>query len=241
MTKISTVVLTKNSEKTLARCLKSLAWSDEIIIIDDYSTDKTIRIAKEYKARVFKRKLNGNFAAQRNFGLTKARNDWVFFLDSDETINKKINIQPGFDGLYIKRLDNWMGKKIGFGETNSLFLRLAKKKSGRWVRKVHEIWDVSGNVGVLKNIINHYPHPTVAEFINEISVYSVIHSRENKKSGKNSGIGKILFFPFLKFVNNFVIKSGFRDGTHGFVIAMLMSFHSFLAWSNLWLTSKKNY
>src|SRR3989337_253209 len=95
---LSAVILTKNEEKNIERCLKSLTFCDEIIIVDDYSEDKTLEKCQMFvfggrsnvKCQMFKRKLNGNFAEQRNFGLGKARGDWVLFIDSDEKVSKKL-------------------------------------------------------------------------------------------------------------------------------------------------------
>ena len=84
---LSVVVLTKNEEKDIKQCLKTLAWCDEVVVVDDYSDDKTVELAKKEGARAFIRPLIGNFAAQRNFGLGKARGDWVLFVDADERVS----------------------------------------------------------------------------------------------------------------------------------------------------------
>lgn len=243
---ISVVILTKNSSKQLSKTLASLSFCDELIIVDDYSSDSTIKIARKYKARIFKRELNNNFSAQRNFGLSKARYEWVLFIDSDEIVTKSLakeikrQIEYGkYNGFYIKRRDIWLGKKIRHGETNINILRLGRRNTGKWKRAVHETWEIKGEIGKLKNIIVHYPHETLSEFISEVAKYSQLHSIQNKKEKKKPYSFKALIFPVIKFKVNFFVKRGFMDGLHGFVIAGIMSFHSFLSWSNLWLNSRK--
>lgn len=246
------VVLTKNEEKNIEACLKSLKWCDEIVVIDDYSSDKTISIAKKSGAVVFQRNLNNDFAAQRNFGLQKAKREWVLFIDADERVSKQLTAEINRHlggglgrtprGFYVKRHDFVWGKTLKHGETGyALFLRLARRGSGKWKRKVHEYWDIkSEDCDVLKNPLLHYPHPTLREFIADIERYSTIHAEENYKEEKHSNLLKIILYPKLKFFQNYFLKLGFLDGPQGFMVAMLMSFHSYLAWSKLWTIQKKN-
>ncbi|MBU0569669.1 hypothetical protein KKB40_02710, partial [Patescibacteria group bacterium] len=118
-------------------------------------------------------------------------------------------------------------------------LRLAKKDSGGWVRKVHEVWEMEGRVGELINPLIHYPHKTLKKFVHSMNKHSSLHATANLEEGKRSNLIKILFWPPLKFINNFIFKLGFLDGIHGFLVAMMMSFHSYLSWSKLWLTQRK--
>lgn len=255
---ITAVVLTKNEEKNIKACLESLKWCDEIVVIDDYSSDKTTSIAKKSSDAVFQRNLNNDFAAQRNFGLQKAKSEWVLFIDADERVSKAlaqeimpyVQVQKHFGsvtatthrGFYINRNDFLWSRLLKHGEWgNCTFLRLARKNAGKWRRRVHEYWDIkSENCATLRNAILHYPHPTLREFIADIERYSTIHAEENYKEGKRSDLFKIIFYPKLKFFKNYFLKLGFLDGHQGFMVAMLMSFHSYLAWSKLWTIQKKN-
>src|SRR5258708_22553878 len=242
---ISAVILTKNEEKNIKRCIESLLWCNEIIIIDDYSEDKTLREIKNFKARVYRRHLNSNFAQQRNFGLSKANSDWVLFLDADEIITLElkreildVNFQTDdYNGFYIKRRDYFMGRQLKYGETGNIkLLRLGKKNAGKWKRSVHETWEIKERVGELKNTIHHYPHQTIREFIDDINFYSTIHAQENKKT-KFANIFYIITYPLGKFFVNYFLKLGFLDGGEGIVMAIFMSLHSFLAWGQLSLSS----
>ena len=246
---ISSVIITKNEQKNLTKCLESLSFSDEIIIIDDYSNDKTLEIARDYKTKIFQRKLNRNFAEQRNFGLSKARSKWIFFIDADEEVpvdlrneiiqitSDPLNTKKGF---YLKRKDYLYSNKLEYGEWgNQKILRLIKNGSGKWVRDVHEVLKVDGKVGTLKSELNHYPHKTLNEFIKSVNLFSTIHASSNKKEEKRTNVFKIVFYPFFKFIYNWIIRGGFKDKDYGFIMSLMMSFHSFLAWSKLWQETKK--
>ncbi len=239
---ISAIVLTKNEEKNIAKCIKSLLWANEIILIDDFSADNTISIAKKLGAKVYRRHLNNDFAAQRNFGLSKAKEEWILFIDADEEITRELKKEilnlklQNYSGFYLKRRDIWLRKALSYGEVgNTKLLRFAKKNSGKWNRKVHEYWHVNGNIGKLQNPILHYPHQSIKEFIESINKYSIIHSQELKKENKKSSLVKIIFWPLGKFFVNYFLKLGFLDGVEGFIIAGVMSFHSFLSWSKAWM------
>ena len=247
--KLSAVILTKNEENNIRNCLESLNFCDEILVIDDNSTDKTAEIARKLGVKVFSHPLNNDFAQQRNYGLKKATNDWVLFIDADEEVpealaseinNLKFTINNGYLGFYIRRKDFWQGKEINYGETGSIkLLRLAKKDAGEWVRPVHEIWNIKTRFGTLQNPILHYPHPSLKEFITEINQYSTLHAKANYKEGKKSSLLKIIFWPKGKFIYNWIFRLGFLDGTAGFMIALMMSFHSFLAWGKLWILQRE--
>jgi len=240
------VVLTRNEYATLSVCLRSLQFCDEIIVVDDYSTDETRLIAQKLGASVFKHHLNGNYAFQRNIGLKKARGEWVLFVDADEVVSKALAqnitraIKKGFyAGYLVKRYDIWLGKKMQAGSGVAWLLRLAKRNSGKWVRSVHEVWEVEGEVGNLSGQLLHYPHPSVNSFIEHVSSYAKLHAEENLTEGKRSSLAKILFVPVLKAFDIYIFKGGYRDGTHGLVYTMIMSLHSFLAWWELYLWKKR--
>lgn len=244
----SAVILTKNEEGNIRECLESLKWCDEIIVIDDYSEDRTVEMAKKHGAEVYKHALNNNFASQRNFGLEKARGEWVFFVDADERVsealasevssivNRELSTHKGF---YLRRRDFMWGRELKHGETGTVrLLRLGRKGTGVWKRAIHEIWDIKGPLSALENPLMHYPHQTLREFIADVDWMSTLHAQENRKEEKKSSLLKIVLMPKLKFFDSWILKKGFLDGTPGFLAAMMMSLHSFLAWSKLWLAQK---
>lgn len=247
MFKISAIILAKNEEKNISECIKCLSFCDEIIVIDDDSTDKTAEIAQKHKAKVISRPLKGNFSQQRNFSMTKAKYDWVFFVDADERVSpilqkeiiEKIK-KPVADAYYLRRLDFMWGKILKHGETGSLYLlRLARKDKGAWVGAVHESWITSGTTAELENPLLHYPHVNTREFLKEINFYSTIRAKELFEQGKRTSWIQIIFYPKAKFIQNYFLRLGFLDGNAGLVFALLMSFHSFLVRGKLWQLQNK--
>lgn len=247
MNNITGVILTKNEEGYIEKCIKTLSFCDEVIVIDDYSADDTVKISRKAGAKVFKRALAGNFASQRNFGLKKAKGKWVLFVDADESITQKLAEEiisavknEKVEGYYLKRRDIFMQRALFYGESgDTKLLRLAIKDSGKWKRKVHEYWDVKGSIGELKNQIIHNSHIDLQGFVKKLNYYSALHARANLKEDKRSSMAKIIIFPSMKFFLNYVLKLGFLDGLHGFVFAVFMSLHSFLSWSKLWLLQQR--
>ncbi len=255
--KISVVILTNNEEKNIERCLRSLNFCDEIVVVDDYSTDKTIEIVhkvlKVHKVyKVVQKKLNNDFAQQRNFGLSKTTNEWVLFIDADEEVSNELKseIVSLFHGsivkensFYLKRRDYFWNQELRFGEVRRVrdlgLVRLVKKNSGKWMGNVHEVFHTSKNSGQLNKFINHYPHQTLKEFISDINHYSDIRAEELYKKNAKTNVLQIIFFPLFKFIYNYFINLGLLDGSAGFTYAFMMSFHSFLVRAKLYQLTKK--
>jgi glycosyltransferase involved in cell wall biosynthesis len=247
---ISVVILTKNEEKNIEACLESVAWCDEKIIIDDHSTDKTTSIAKEKGAKVYLRYMQNDFADQRNYGIEKANGDWILFIDADERVSSALwyeimqqTSQTIGDtmGFYIKRQDTMWGHILKYGESGNMYLlRLAKKNIGKWVGRVHEVWKITGKTEILKNPLDHYPHTTVADFLREINFYTDLRAEDLYTKKIKANWLSIIVYPKSKFLQNYIFKRGFMDGIPGLVFAMLMSFHSFLVRSKLWLLWQKS-
>ncbi len=166
-----------------------------------------------------------DFALERNLSLQKAKTEWVLFVDTDEKVSpelekeiKNITTDTKYDGFYIKRKDYFLDKWLRFGETGSIkLLRLGRKRAGKWVRKVHEYWDIK-NAGELKSLLLHYP----IQSIEKINFYSEIDAKE---FGYFS-LPEIFYKPLGKFIQNYFFRLGFLDGFPGFVHAWMMSFQS---------------
>lgn len=173
-----------------------------------------------------------DFADERNSLLSKSNAEWIFFVDSDEEISddlaKEIEaataVVGNLSGFKVYRKNYFLGKYVG---TDNI-VRLGKQGSGRWVRAVHEIWQIKGEIGQLKYPLIHNTARNVHEFIDKINFYSTLHAQENLKLGNKSSLIKIVFFPMGKFFQSLLIG-------RGFVMSMLQSFHSFLAWSKEWI------
>jgi glycosyltransferase involved in cell wall biosynthesis len=248
MKNFTLVVITKNAEENLAKLLNLFGNAVPKLIIDDYSTDNTVIIAKQYKANVIQRNLNNDFATQRNFALEKVKTDWALFLDSDELpndtlikeIDKLENIK-NISAYLFKRIDTFWNREVKYGEVLNCFVaRLVNKNNGQFVRAVHEEWEPrKGKVIKLNSELKHYPHKNIAEFLTKINYYSTINASYFYKNNKKTNAIDILFTPLFKFVYSYFFKLGFLDGANGFVYSFMMSFHSFLSRSKLYLLENK--
>ncbi|MCJ7804450.1 glycosyltransferase family 2 protein, partial [Patescibacteria group bacterium] len=238
---ISAVVLTKDEEENLPQCFESIKWCDEIVVIDDNSTDKSVEIAKKFGAKFFIHSKNDNFAQQRNFGLQKAKGDWILFVDADERISPELAKEikekiksSKLNGFYLIRQEFFGGKALKHGETAHRLLRLGKKGKGEWRREVHETWEIKGEIGKLKNPLLHYSHKTLSEFIEHINNFSTLHAQVLLKEVVKPSLFRLLANPLAKFMQNYIFRLGFLDGTPGIIVVLMMSFHSFLARAKLY-------
>lgn len=244
--KLSTVILAKNEERHVGRAIESVEFSDEILVIDDLSIDQTAEIAREMGAMVYQRGLNDNFSQQRNFGLKKSRGEWILFIDADEYLSKElqeeirkiIKEESKFSAYYIKRRDFMWGRELKYGELkrvrNSGLIRLVRKNSGKWTSPVHETFTASYPIGKLNFFLNHYPHQTIKEFLEEINFYSDLRAKELLNQHKKASLFEIIIYPTVKFKMNYFLNLGFLDGPAGFLYAFMMSFHSFLVRTKLY-------
>lgn len=190
-----------------------------------------------------------DFAAARNAALAKAKTEWVLFIDSDEKITPELkseitnicNLESNvYSAYYITRLDTFLKRQLRYGEPgHTKLIRLAKKDFGQWVRPVHEVWEGQGKVGTLTHPLLHSPHTTVASFLDKINRYSTLEAQYRFKLGIKSSIWKIAIYPIAKFKYNYLLRQGFRDGVPGTIMAIMMSFHSYLTWTKLFLLQKK--
>lgn len=243
MTALSVIILTKNSSKTISKCLESVGFADEVIVIDDSSTDNTVSLAKSFGATVYHRNLVNDFSSQRNYGIQKAQSEWILFVDSDEIVSHDlrkevetvIRLDDGTVGYFFKRHDVFLGKTLQHGEIGHVrLLRLGKSGGGNFVGTVHEIWDLQGRTKELASPLLHYAHPTVGDFVADVNRYSSLRAKELYKAGESVSWFHIVAFPLGKCFVNFVLRNGYKDGIHGLVVALIMSFHSFLVQAKLW-------
>ena len=243
---ITAVILAKNEEKKIARAIGSVSFCDEIIVVDDYSADKTATLAESLGAHVYPYKVGENFAQARNYAMEQARYDWVFFLDADEVVSDalKEEIQSNVSTLErshvptstiafkIPRRDFFWGTELRYGETwqarRKGIIRLVKKGDGAWIGRVHEVFARFGPLKKLSGFINHYPHETVSGFIHDVNIYSSLRAEELYESRRTVTAVEMVCVPFAKFFYTYCILLGFLDGPAGFVYSFIMAFHSFL-------------
>ncbi|RLB07044.1 MAG: glycosyltransferase family 2 protein [Deltaproteobacteria bacterium] len=240
---ISGVVVCFNEEENIERCLKSLTWTDEIVVVDSYSTDNTVSICKKYTDRVYQREWPG-INKQKEYAVSLAKNEWVFILDADEVVSeelkeeiiKRLSSDKGkYDGYMVKRHTYYLGRWINHGGWYPDYkLRLFKKQKGYFVGKdPHDKIAVSGDVAKLNGEIYHFTYKDIAHHIRTINSFSDVVAN-NEKEKERFIIPKMLFKPAIKFLETYVYKLGFLDGIPGFIISVLSSYYVFIKYAKLW-------
>ncbi len=242
--KISAIIPTFNEEDVIENAIKSVDWVDEIIIIDSFSTDNTLNIAKKFDVRIVQREYNYS-ASQKNWIIPQAKNKWILLLDADETVSHNLRDEirqvlesnkNNYSGYWIKRTNFFMGKKIRFGSwKNDKVIRLFKRDKCRYEdKKVHAEIINNQKFGILTNNINHYTYKNLDNFIKRQNRYS-----KWKAVDKYANIDKITIYHFLirpifNFIHSFIFKLGFLDGKQGFIISAIDSYSIFLRYLYIW-------
>src|SRR6266496_324757 len=241
--KITATIITFNEADNIAAACESVAWADEIVVVDSESTDATLQIAAQCGARVITHKWPG-FAAQKQYAVEQASHEWVFSLDADERVSDKLrssitSLQSSSDreladAYLMPRHSYYQGRWIrGGGWYPDRQLRLFRKTHGRWNdRHIHESvkMNSTSRVGTLAGDILHYTGRDAAYHHRMIGErYAPLAARQMFESGRRTGFVKIAAAAPSTFFRHFVLKSGFRDGIAGLTIAGFAAHHALLA------------
>jgi glycosyltransferase involved in cell wall biosynthesis len=250
MNKVSAVIITLNEEKNIKKCLETVKWADEIVVVDAFSKDGTEKICRQYTDRVYKNEFKG-FSSQKNYALGKAENDWVFFIDADERVTPELKAQldavrqgaaSAVAGYRIPRKNYFFGKWVKHGGLYpDLSVRFFKKSKGRFRDTlVHESVVVDGETGCIGAPLLHYTYEDKNDFINRARFYASLWTREMRGQGRKAGLQGLLLNPLFTFLKMYFFKAGFLDGKNGFTVCCLYAYYTFLKYSGLrGLSSKK--
>jgi glycosyltransferase involved in cell wall biosynthesis len=232
---LSVVILTHNEAHKLRRLLPKLTFADKILILDDYSTDRTVAVAREYGARVVRRKLNQDWSAQRNEALRRVRTKWVLFLDPDEIPSKKLvasikrvmQMKEPDTAYAVRRVNIFKGKKLYHGEVGrTLLVRFGQTAYGKFSGVVHERWEVD-DPGFLEGYLWHYSHENYNLMKKAILKYARMQADDDFKSGKDWSLFEWVFYPIGKWLRSVIWYQALLDGLPGIQMAWLHSLHSF--------------
>jgi glycosyltransferase involved in cell wall biosynthesis len=247
MNNISVIVIAKDEEKNISDCLHSVAWADELIVVDSGSNDRTFEIARQFTDKVFIRKWEG-YVPQKKYALSLAKNDWVLSLDADERITPELKdeilkLSPSnFSGFKIRRKNFLIKKEItSCGWEKDYQLRLLKKdKTSLSDRLVHEKFIVDGEVSTLNNPMLHYTFSSFSDYLNKINYYTGLKAQELFKKKKRIGGWTIFSHTISAFFAFFISRKGFKDGVYGLIISLLHSVSTMMNYIKLWeLQNKK--
>jgi len=241
---ISACVIVFNEERKIRRCLESLTWCQEIVVLDSFSTDHTVEICREYTDRVFQHVWLG-YVGQRNKIRQLATHDWILNIDSDEEVSPGLQEEildafasgPGeVRGFDFPRQVYYLGRWICHGEWYpDVKLRLFHKGYGRSEgEEPHDKVVVNGPVVRLRNPLWHYTYDDLRDHMDTLDRFSTISARQKFVQDPRFHWTDFLFRPPLRFFKGYVVKRGFLDGWHGFAIAVISSFGAFMKYAKLW-------
>ena len=240
---LSVAVITHNEAENIARTLASVAWADELVVIDSGSTDRTVDIARACGANVVVEEWRG-FAAQKNFAISQCNSEWILSLDADEEVSPALAEeiqatlkQPIADGYYVRRANYFLGKVIQHGGYYpDEKLRLFRRGRAEYAaRSVHETMRTSGRTAALRGDLLHYAYPTLEGYLEHMNRYSSLSADNLAANGKRVIlIWHVLAMPFATFLYNYFVRFGFLDGRRGFLLHLYHSVYVSWKYAKAW-------
>jgi glycosyltransferase involved in cell wall biosynthesis len=244
--RVSAIIITKNEAARITPCLESLRWVDELIVVDDESTDDTRHLCEQFGARVLIRRSHGDFDQQRNAGIGAASGEWILQLDADEVIPaslrdeiRRVIDRPSAVGYRIRRANYFLGHEMRHGGWTWNEVKLFRKEAARYIgHSVHETLHVDGPVGQLASPIRHYPFQSLTQCVERQNFYTSVEARLLRQSHPTLGTGRLrrqlLLRPLKLFWKSYVKKGGWREGMHGLVFAAFFAWVEFLKCAKYW-------
>jgi glycosyltransferase involved in cell wall biosynthesis len=251
---LSVAIITQNEEANLPRTLGSVAWADEIVVVDSGSTDRTSEIARTFRTRFYVEEWKG-FAAQKNSALEKCTCDWILSLDADESLSDELAKEiwqlleqdPPFDGYQLPRRNLFLGRWIRFGGFYpDRKLRLFRRGAAEFeARPVHETLHFVGNPGKLGGDMVHDAYPTLETYIAHMDRYSTLGADHARLQGKSCRalwpfVVNVVANPAATFLYNYVFRLGFLDGREGFLLHLYHSIYVSWKYAKAWEASRVN-
>jgi len=253
---ISVVIIAKNEQSRIKDCLESVCgWADEIVVLDDESTDDTRSIVLKYTDKIFTRHMDLE-GKQRNFGASKVKNDWILTLDCDERLTEDLKNEiavalkegdPKIAAYWAPQITYLGDVQLNHGDWSNPHIRLYNKNYAKWSEAdfdvVHPGFKISeGYRGAnLKGKTIHYSFRNVEDFIAKINRYSTLEATKWYLDGRKMSLGKAIWRSGDRFWRKFIRKEGHKDGYYGFVAAVLSGFHEFAAYSKYREIKEKGY
>ena len=240
---LSVAIITKNEVENLPDCLKSVAFAEQIVVVDSGSTDGTVAIASDFGCEVFTELWHG-FGPQKQYAIDRCKKPWILVLDADERIPKDtaqairtliLSTSTIAAGFSLPRKNFFQGRWIKHaGWWPDRVIRLFKKDKGRMTQaKVHESVEVDGHVEPLTYPIEHYTESRLSQILIKIDQYSTFGAEEAFNDGKTASIWSAVFRAKLAFLHNYVLRLGFLDGSQGFTLAVTDAVNKFFKYAKL--------
>lgn len=247
---LSAVISVYNGEKVIEECLKSVSFASEIVVVDNSSTDNTVKIVHKYTDKVFTKKNNLMLNVNKNFGFSKATGKWILNLDADERVtpelahevkkvitDNKSKDKNIINGYWIPRKNIIFGKWIEHaGWYPDHQLRLFRKNKGKFAEQhVHETLTIEGEAGYLRENLLHINYESILQFLNKLAtIYGPNEAEQLIKNGYVFDWRDAIRFPAKEFLSRYFARGGYKDGLHGLILSLLMGFYHFIVFSFIW-------
>lgn len=225
---LSVIIITKNSAKTIEKCLESITWADEMVILDSGSTDETIALCHKYTKNIFKTDWPG-FGLQKNRALKKATGDWILSIDSDEWVDEKLRHEiiatiqnPAALVFQMPRLNQYCGQWIYHGDVGKdKVTRLFKRSAAHFSNDiVHEKILTSEKIGKLKSVLHHNTYDSIEALLHRMNFYSSLSAKKRFEQGKKTNLLCAIVSALWSFTRSYFFRAGFLDGKMGFIVCL---------------------
>jgi glycosyltransferase involved in cell wall biosynthesis len=241
--KLTVTVITRNEAAHIGEALDSVAWADERLVVDSFSDDETVAIARARGARVEQREWPG-YGDQKNYAADIATHDWILSLDADERVTPELAAEirellvrePSASGYRIPRVTSYLGRWLrGTDWYPDYQLRLYDRRAGRWNdRAVHESVSLRGQPGRLRHALQHYAYRDISHHLGTIDRYTTLAAEQAYAEGRRSGPWAAVLHADAAFLRNYILRRGITQGSVGLVVSVLNSYYVFLKFAKLW-------
>jgi len=247
--KISGVVIAYNDAPNIRKCLESLHWVDEVVVIDSYSTDGTTEICREFTPHVFHYPFHG-FGALRNQAVTHATNDWIFSLDTDEIATREIQEEiehllaqgPSAHAYLVPRRNHFLGRDIkhcGWYPDYRQPQFFHKTYMRYREDLVHEGYELEGTVGYLHAHVEQIPFRDIDQFLRKMNRYSTLRAEAMHEAGRKFHVHQFISHPLFTFLKMYIWRMGIFDRTPGLILSMVYAYYTFVKYAKLWELQRK--
>ncbi|MGH8544810.1 MAG: glycosyltransferase family 2 protein [Gammaproteobacteria bacterium] len=244
MPSVSAILVCFNEEGNIGACLESLGWCDEIVVVDSFSTDRTVEICRQYTDRVIQREWAG-YRDQKAFAHSQARNDWVLLLDSDERLSPELSQEirqalsqdkDKYSGYSMPRMVFYLGRWWRRGGWYPDYkVRLFRRERGSWGGSdPHEKIIVHGKVRRLHSPIYHFSYRNIDDHLQRINKFTTTSSYELRKKGTRWRATDAVARPMFRFFRSYILERGFLEGFGGLYVAVTAAVYVFLKYAKLW-------
>ena len=249
MNNVTAIILARNEEQHIEECIKSIQCADEILVIDDGSTDQTVSLAEQLSAKVIHHALNGDWAQQRRFGISQSSCEWILFIDSDERISSELNDEIRQVVQRREKKAYWLSRHNIFRHNSATHgsmrpdkvLRLMPKEGATVEGFVHETFISPFPQGTLKGKLFHYTYDNWTQYFNKFNKYTSAAAEKYHEQGKSCSFWKdIIFRPHWAFFKIYILQKGFLDGKIGFILSLYHYMYTVTKYVKLYYLNKSN-